>query len=63
MPRTAMTLPAPRGPSTTHIIGLKAEDGRGQVCVTSLEGRGKFALSEEDRRLVVIVTHLGIAGG
>jgi hypothetical protein len=27
---------------------------------TSIEGRGKLALPEEDRRLVVIVAHLGI---
>src|SRR5580693_5063651 len=29
----------------------------------SVEGRRKLALAEEDRRLVVIVAHLGIAGG
>jgi hypothetical protein len=29
----------------------------------SVEGRWKLTLPEDDRRLVVIVTHLGIAGG
>src|SRR3954451_18107760 len=44
------------------MVGLKAGPIRGKLTPVSIEARWQFALAEDDRRLVVIVAHLGIAG-
>src|SRR5271165_753684 len=49
--------------SSRSLIGAPLQISSRPQPRTLIEGSREFALPEQDRRLIVIVTHLGIAGG